>query len=244
MAIMERISTILRANVNALLDVAEDPEKTLEEVIRDMAEAIGQARGQVAEMIKQEKLLEADYIKNHQLGQQWQEKAELAVTHRRDDLAREALRQRIDFDRNAEILARQLASQQEVVAKIKHDLGKLEQKYNQAVRDRTMLLARHRTAMARQQVVRSVAQLSSLDPSSELARMEERIRQEEARSAAYAEVTEDASLEHQFEALEAEDNLGQQLADLKRRVRGELPGRGAATSDSLPKPEPQSPETP
>ena len=60
MGILDRVSTILRANINALLDQAEDPEKALDQLIRDMADAIGQARGSVAEMIAQEKLLEAD----------------------------------------------------------------------------------------------------------------------------------------------------------------------------------------
>ena len=79
----------------------------LEQVIRDMAEAIAQARGQTAEVIAQEKLIEADYLKNHRLSQEWERKTELALTRGSDDLAREALRRKIDFERNAEMLGRQ-----------------------------------------------------------------------------------------------------------------------------------------
>ena len=71
MGILDRMSTILRANINAMLDQAEDPEKTLDQLIRDMADAIGQARGQVAEMIAQEKLLEADMERNNNLAREW-----------------------------------------------------------------------------------------------------------------------------------------------------------------------------
>ncbi|MAG35898.1 MAG: hypothetical protein CL878_06610 [Dehalococcoidia bacterium] len=235
MGVLDRISTALRSNVNALLDAAEDPEKTLEQAIRDMAEAIGQARGQAAEMIAQEKMVEADYLKNYRLAQEWERKAELAVTRGADDLAREALRRKIDFDRNAEMLSRQLAAQQEIVTKLKRDLTQLEVKYDEAIRNRDGLIARHRTAMAQQQVAKSVARLDMMDPGSELARMEDRIRGEEARTAAYAEVSE-TTLEKQFDALEADDDLNQQLADIKARVRGELPAPDPPRAEGQPKP--------
>src|SRR5438094_10631097 len=102
MGILDRISTILRANINALLDQAEDPEKSFDQIIRDMADAIGQARGQVAEMIAQEKLLEADMARSQSLAREWGQKAELAVGRGADDLAKEALRHKIDYDRNAQ----------------------------------------------------------------------------------------------------------------------------------------------
>ena len=129
MGILDRVSTILRANINSLLDQAEDPEKALDQLIRDMADAIGQARGQVAEMIAQEKLLEADMERNTTLGREWGHKAELAVTRGADDLAKEALRRKIDYDRNATAYTTQLQAQQDVVGKLKHDLEQLERKY-------------------------------------------------------------------------------------------------------------------
>src|SRR5919108_704338 len=144
MGILDRVSTILRANINALLDQAEDPEKTLDQLIRDMADAIGQARGQVAEMIAQEKLLEADMERNLNLARGWSEKAELAISRGADDLAKEALRRKLDYERNAHAYTSQLQSQQEVVAKLKHDLQQLERKYESAVRNREALIARRR----------------------------------------------------------------------------------------------------
>src|SRR5919108_49275 len=204
MGILDRMSTILRANINALLDQAEDPEKTLDQIIRDMADAIGQARGQVAEMIAQEKLLEADMERNLSLAREWGSKAELAMSRGAEDLSREALRRKIDYDRNAHAYASQLQSQQEVVAKLKHDLEQLEYKYESAVRNREAMIARHRRALAQQKVARTAAQLTTLDPTSELSRMEERIRIEEARAAALTEVQNRPSLDDQFAALEGD----------------------------------------
>jgi phage shock protein A len=230
MGILDRMSTILRANINAMLDQAEDPEKTLDQVIRDMSAAIGEARGQVAEMIAQEKLLEADMERNANLSREWGGKAELAVSRGADDLAKEALRRKIDYDNNAQAYLSQLQSQQQVVAKLKHDLNELENKYESAVRNREALIARHRRAVAQQKVAQTSAQLTSMDPSSELNRMEQRIRMEEARAAAVSEVQGRQSLDDQFAALEGDSELDRQLADLKAKVSGVLPPGGERAS--------------
>ncbi|MGI8424090.1 MAG: PspA/IM30 family protein [Chloroflexota bacterium] len=224
MGILDRVSTILRANINAVLDQAEDPEKALDQLIRDMADAIGQARGSVAEMIAQEKLMEADMERNASLAREWGQKAELAVNRGADDLAKEALRRKIDYDKNSQAYSTQLQAQSDVVQKLKHDLEQLETKYENAVRNRGAMIARHRRALAQQKVAKTAAQLTTVDPSSELARMEERIRMEEARAAALTEVNaRPASLEDKFAALESDDDLERQLADLKGKVRGQLP---------------------
>jgi phage shock protein A len=223
MGILDRVSTILRANINALLDQAEDPEKALDQLIRDMADAIGQARGSVAEMIAQEKLMEADMERNANLAREWGQKAELAVNRGADDLAKEALRRKIDYDKNSQAYSTQLQAQSDVVQKLKHDLEQLESKYESAVRNRDAMISRHRRALAQQKVAKTAAQLTTVDPSSELARMEERIRMEEARAAALTAVHyRPARLEEQFAALEGDDDLERQLADLKGKVRGQL----------------------
>jgi phage shock protein A len=232
MGILDRMSNILRANINALLDQAEDPEKTLDQIIRDMGDAIGQARGQVAEMIAQEKLLEADMERNLNLGREWGQKAELAVSRGADDLAKEALRRKIDYERNAQAYTSQLQAQQDVVNKLKHDLEQLEGKYEGAIRNREALIARHRRAVAQQKVAQTAAQLTAIDPTSELARMETRIRQEEARAAAITEVNNRPNLEDQFAALESDHDLDRQLEDLRRKVAGQLPSPGGSVGGS------------
>ncbi len=222
MGILDRMSTILRANINALLDQAEDPEKTLDQIIRDMADAIGQARGQVAEMIAQEKLLEADQERNQNLAREWGHKAELAISRNAEDLAKEALRRKIDYDRNAQAYAGQLQAQADVVAKLKRDLEQLEAKYEGLARNRNALISRHRAAVAQQTIAGAAAQITAADPTSDLARMDERIRREEARAAAVEEMADRSAMEDQFAALEGDHDVERQLPDLRAKVRGQL----------------------
>src|SRR5689334_14709689 len=144
MGILDRTSTILRANVNALLDQAEDPEKTLDQIIRDMADAIGQARGQVAEMIAQERLLQADRDRSQSLAQEWGQKAALPVGRGADDLAKEPLPHKSASERTAQAYTGKLQAQSDVVAKPNHAPKQLEAKYEGRGRNREARTARHR----------------------------------------------------------------------------------------------------
>ncbi|MSQ43928.1 MAG: PspA/IM30 family protein [Chloroflexi bacterium] len=228
MGILDRVSTILRANINALLDQAEDPELVLTQILSDMKDAIAQARTQVAEMIAQEKLFQSDMEKNQAQAQEWARKAELALGRGSEELAKEALRRKVDYDRNASSYMQQLVAQQQVVTKLKSDLNALQTKYDSAMRNRESMIARHKAAIAQQKIAATAQQLSAIDPSSEIARMDAKIRLEEARAAAALEVNEHLSLEDKFADLEDDGEVSSQLADLKARM-GLLPGGTQAT---------------
>ena len=230
MGILDRVSTILRANINALLDQAEDPELVLTQILSDMKDAIAQARAQVAEMIAQEKLFQGDMEKNQGQAQEWARKAELALGRGSEELAKEALRRKVDYDRNASSYMQQLIAQQQVVTKLKSDLNALQTKYDSAMRNRESMIARHKAAIAQQKIAATAQQLSAIDPSSEIARMDAKIRLEEARAAAALEVNEQLSLEDKFADLEDDGEVSSQLADLKARM-GILPG---GTQGTLP----------
>lgn len=219
MGLFDRMTTILRANVNSLLDNAEDPEKMIDQIIRDMNEAIRQARSQVADMIAEEKRLKAEMEENQELTTQWQQKAELALTKGSDDLAREALKRKRDYEDNVKVYGSQWQSQKDAVTKLKSDLAALEDKYEDAVRDRDNLIARHRRAEAQKTVSTAASNLSALDPSAELSRMEDRIQREEAKAAATAELSQD-SLEQQIKNLEEHSELDDELAALKAKIQG------------------------
>lgn len=231
--ILDRISTVLRANINALLDEAEDPEKMLEQIIRDMGEAIADARSQVAEMIAQEKLLEADVTKNRTQSDEWQAKAQLAMQRGREDLAREALTRRRDYAGNADAYGKQLSAQAQVVTRLKSDLATLQSKYDSAVRNKTAMIARHKAAMAQQKVAETARQISAIDPTSELSRMEAKIRQEEARAQGLLEVASVGDIDAEFAALEGDAEIEHELAELKRAA---LP-RGTARVEEHPAPD-------
>jgi phage shock protein A len=219
MPILDRISNILRANVNDMLDKAEDPEKMLNQITRDMAESIQEAKAQVTETIAQENLLRANMQKAQSMAAEWQEKAELAVDKGRDDLAREALRRKKDFESNASAYELQYNAQHEMVEKLKADMLALQGKYEELQRNREMLIARHKVAEAQKKIQSTVSAASSIDYSSELGRMEEKIRMEEARAAASREMA-GATLDAQFDELSSTKHdpaVDDELAALKAK---------------------------
>src|SRR5918998_4206462 len=118
MGVMDRLSRLIRANVNDMIDQAEDPEKMIDQILRDMQDNMTTARSQVAAMIAQEKELEADLNENRRLAEEWGRKAQRAVEAGKDDLAREALRRKRDTEENARVYASQLEVQEGAVGKL------------------------------------------------------------------------------------------------------------------------------
>jgi phage shock protein A len=222
---MDRLVRLIRANVNDLIDQAEDPEKMIDQILREMHESIVMARAQVASMIAQEKELELDAEETRKLAGEWGRKAERAVTAGKDDLAREALRRKRDNEENSAIYSEQLAVQKQAVAKLKDQLRQIEAKYQATLGARDTLVARQRRAQAQRQVAEVVVVFTPLDPSSELDRMERKIRSEEAHAKAALEVGEE-SFESQFQALEAESDVEAELEALKASI-------GSGSSPSL-----------
>ena len=117
MGVIDRMSRLVRANVNDLLDQAEDPEKMIDQIMRDMESNIADARKQVAAMIAQEKELEYDRDETQKLTAAWGDKAKRAVEAGKDDLAREALRRQKDYSDNSALYEQQLVAQEETVAR-------------------------------------------------------------------------------------------------------------------------------
>ena len=223
MAILDRISRLVRANVNDLIDQAEDPEKMIDQILRDMQSNITTARAQVASMIAQQKELEADVSESQELVSEWEAKARRAVEAGKDDLAREALRRKHDAQDNLALYNEQLTTQQHTVDTLKSQLQKLESKYQTTMSQRDSLIARQRRAKAQQAVAERITTLSPMDASSELDRMERRIRSNEARAAATAEL-EDTSLDAQFRELDYDAEIEQELEALKSGGSSESAG--------------------
>lgn len=215
MGVMDRLARLIRANVNDLIDQAEDPEKMIDQILRDMQENMVTARSQVAAMIAQEKELEADLNENLRLAEEWGRKAQRAVEAGKDDLAREALRRKKDTSENAEVYRNQLAVQEAAVSKLKQQLRQLEAKYQTTLSQRDSLVARQRRAEAQTQVAQSITVFSPLDPSSELERMERRIRSNEAQAAAALEMGE-TGYDAEFRELDMDIDIEDELEELRR----------------------------
>lgn len=217
--IFERMSMILRANINDLLDRAEDPEKMLDQIIRDMESAILDARQQVQDMLAQQKLLEAEVRDTQKLVDEWQRKAEMAVAQNRDDLAREALKRKNDYQSQLQVYQSQLVDQEALVAKLRTELSELESKYDSAKRNKDVLIARQRAARAKEEMAKKSAQIQQIpDYSSDFGRMEQRVREQEARAAAASEMNDQAtSMDRDFASLE-DPAIEDELAAMKAKM--------------------------
>lgn len=214
MGILDRVSQLVRANVNDMLDRAENPEKMIDQILRDMQTNIGEARKAVAAMIAQEKELEVDLNQTRKLSAEWQKKAERAVGAGKDDLAREALRRKKDNDENAAVYEQQLGVQEQAVTKLKTQLQQLEAKYQATLSQRDSLIARQRRAEAQRKVTATISTFSPMDPTADLERMERKIRSNEAQAAAELEM-QDTSLDAQFSELDYDTTIEDELAALK-----------------------------
>lgn len=214
MGIMDRLSTLIRANVNDMIDRAEDPEKMLDQILRDMQSNITTARAQVASMIAQEKELEADLDETQRLALEWGTKAQRAVDADKDDLAREALRRKRDNTENSRVYDQQLTIQKQAVTKLKDQLRQLEAKYQSTLSQRDTLLARQRRAKAQARVAETLTTFSPMDPTADLERMERKIRSGEAKAAAMIEMG-DESFDTQFRELDYDIDIEAELAALK-----------------------------
>ncbi|HLT21766.1 MAG TPA: PspA/IM30 family protein [Thermomicrobiales bacterium] len=233
MGILDRMSRLIRANINDMIDRAEDPEKMLNELMREMQGSIREARQQVANMIAQEKLVEAELQEAQMDAREWERKAELAIQRDREDLAREALRRKRDAEEIASVYATQLASQQELVDKLRNQLKVLERKYEEAESKRNLLIARHRRAQAQRRITETFSSLPDMSAMGELERMERRILSEEAHAAAMQEL-EEGDVEWQFAELESEPDVEAELLALKARISGNEPAltEGSTASQS------------
>lgn len=212
--ILGRLGQLVRANVNALIDGAEDPERMLDQLVRDFSSSISEAEAAVALAIGNLRMLEDDREEAREAAEEWGRKAAAAAARadqiraddaqegdRFDELAKVALRRQISFEREAESFDQQIQQQTEMTDKLKDGLDKIRLKREELVRRRNELVGRAKMAEAQSNVQEAVRGVSVLDPSSELGRFEDRIRREEARVRGMDEITT-SSIEAQFDELD------------------------------------------
>jgi phage shock protein A len=230
-SILGRVSTLMRANINALIDGAEDPEKMLDQLLRDFTENIREAEDAVALTIGNLRLMEADLKETNESVAEWGGKAaaasaradelraegKTAEADRFDELAKIALKRQIGREEQAKSLETQVAAQNDLAEKLKNGLNVMREKREELVQKRDELVARQKMAQAQIQVQQAVRDVSVTDPTGEIARFEERIRHQEAKSLGMQEVAA-SSLDAQFASLdEATDDveIESRLAALK-----------------------------
>ena len=240
--IFGRIAQLAKANINALLDAAEDPQKMLDQMVRDYTNSIREAEAAVAQTIGNLRLLEKDHAEDLKEAQEWGAKA-LAASNKADELrtagdtanadkfdnlAKVALGKQMQAEKAAQALEPQLASQTQVVNQLKDGLDKMRTKLDELKYKRDELTSRQKTATAQSQVNDALKAFDVMDPTSEIYRFEEKVRREEARVIGQQELAS-SSLDAQFNTLEEmgrQNELDTRLAELKAK---QTPAIGGAT---------------
>ncbi|MFG2411870.1 PspA/IM30 family protein [Streptomyces goshikiensis] len=234
--VLGRVTQLAKANINALLDQAEDPQKMLDQLIRDYTNNITEAETAVATTIGNLRMLEADHTEDVDAAAEWGRKA-LAASRKADELrasgaagdagsadtfdglAKVALGCQLQSEKEAKTAEPTIAAQTEVVAKLKSGLDSMRNKLTELQAKRDELVARAKTAQAQNTMMDAVKNIDVMDPTSDLARFEDKVRREEAKALGKQELAA-SSLDAQFEAL---DDLGTsseieaRLAALKSR---------------------------
>jgi phage shock protein A len=216
MALLERVATLMRANLNDLIDKAEDPEKMIKQVILDMQNQLLQVKTQVAIAIADQHLLAKKASENEEKEAEWMRKAEMAVEKKDDALARAALERAMGYKELAGNFHQQVADQKTEVENLKAALQKLDGKLAEAQSKSDLLIARHRRARVSKKASEAKMALDAGAGSNTFDRMKERVTRAEAVSQAWAEMTSD-DVDDRFAAMEKEKEVDRLLSELKSR---------------------------
>jgi len=216
MSLLDRVSTLLRANLNDMVDKAEDPERMLKQIVLDMENQLMQVKTQVAIAIAGEHLLEKKRAEHEKESAEWRRKAELAVQKGHDDLARAALERALSHDQLTQGFATQVEDQKHEADNLRQALRKLDQKLSETRAHCEMLVAEHRRAKV---VGRAARARQAVGPTQDntMERMKSRVHVKAAENAATAEILAPETLEDKFRALESEDKVEVLLNEIKSR---------------------------
>ncbi|MFD9377351.1 PspA/IM30 family protein [Streptomyces sp. NPDC059999] len=234
--ILGRVTQLAKANINALLDQAEDPQKMLDQLIRDYTNNISEAEQAVATTIGNLRMLEADHKEDVEAASEWGDKAlaasrkadelraggSAADADRFDNLAKVALGRQLQSEKEAKTAEPTIAAQTEVVAKLKSGLDSMRNKLTELTSKRDELVARAKTAQAQNTMMDAVKNIDVMDPTSDLNRFEDKVRREEAMALGKQELAA-SSLDAQFESLDDLDTS----SEIEARLAALKSGRAA-----------------
>jgi phage shock protein A len=216
MALLERVSTLIRANLNDLIDKAEEPEKMIKQVILDMENQLLQVKTQVAISIADQHVLFNKLKENEENERQWMRRAEMALDKLDDALARTAVERSMSYKAMAAGFRQQVEDQKTQVENLKSALLKLQQKLEEAKAKSDTLIAQHRRTRAFNKASKAAGTVGVETHTAAFDRMKEKVRHGEATAAATAELVDD-DVEEQFAALEKQSEVDRLLNELKSK---------------------------
>jgi phage shock protein A len=230
MGIFARIARLIKANLNALISGAEDPEKVLTQIVEDMGTQLLEAKKQVAVAIADEKRLAKQVETEREKAAEWEKRAMLAVRANNDELAKEALSRKQEHSAHAEQYYQQWQKQKASVDHLKLALRALNNKIEEAKRKKSLLIARQKRAEAQAKIQETMSGLRNASAFEAFDQMASKVEQMEAQAEAHSELAEEYSgdvLAQRFGQLEASAGAEEDLVALKRKM-GVLPPEPAA----------------
>ena len=238
MGLFDRLSTLLRSNINDLISSAENPEKMLNQILIDMRSQLAKAKQQVATAIADEKRLRDQADSERKAATEWENRAMLAIQEGRDDLAKQALVRQAEHTSHGEQLQATWEQHRLETEKLKNQLRDLNDKIEEAKRKKNLLIARQRRAQAQQRIAETMSSLSEKSAFEAFARMEERIENNERMIKASSEIEDEFTgdtLNREFKQLEKGSttmSVDNQLLALKQKM-GMLPAPAAQPNKAL-----------
>lgn len=217
MALLERVGTLLRANVNDLIEKAEDPEKIAKQLVLDMENQLLQLKTQVAIAIADQHVLQQKQKEHSEAIGEWHRKAEVAVEKQKDDLARAALERSLSHERLAAGFAQQLDDQKTEAETLRNAFTRLQQKLAETQSATEMLIAQRKRARTVGKAHAAHAVLEGSKRANVLGRLRSSIERDEVNNLVSRTMIEGESLEERFTALEREDRVERLLEDMKNR---------------------------
>jgi phage shock protein A len=218
MNVFKRFSDILNSNLNSMLDKAEDPEKLVNMIIREMETTLFNVRSESAKTIANKKEMQRQLKDFESEVASWQKRAELALDKGRDDLAKQALEEKLRIAQAIEVQSKELGALESALEKLEHDISKLQLKLNEAIARRKMIVARHVTVKNSIQIRQKIAVTGIDNALNRFNRFEKRLDEMDAEVEAM-DLGQNVSLSQQIDSLQADEDLNKELEALKLNLK-------------------------
>ncbi len=220
MGIFTRFRDIVSSNINAMLDSAEDPDKMIKLMIREMEDTLIEIKSSCAGVIASRKKLERKHDELHERTNLWAERAELAVNKGRDDLAREALIEKRRFSELAESLNMEILDHSSLIEQYHEDIQELERKLAGAKEKKRSLAERHRKAQNKKRAQNDIRRMDSSETMARFDHLESRIDRMEA-EADMVNFGKPKSVDEEFDDLATDEEIEKELAKMKAAAYGD-----------------------
>lgn len=218
MSVFKRFSDVVNSNISAMLDKAEDPEKLVRMIITEMESTLFDVRTQSAKIIADKKEMERQLKNLAAEIEQWQTRAEKALSKDREDLAKQALNEKHRLEKAVELQEKELHDLDSALLRLEQDVSTLQSKLNEAVARRDAIVARHETVRSTIQMRKRIDDSAINEALSRFDRFEKRMDELEAEVEAM-DLGRNVSLSQQIDSLDEDDVLADELAALKEKMK-------------------------